>query len=233
MRRLNDLEVFYSLLDELARRARGPRRLAECNGRLGWPKRGVYFFFEPGEPRSHSGDGLRVVRVGTHALTAGSGSSLWGRLSQHRGQAKGGGNHRGSIFRLLVGKSLMRRDGYLQYSTWGQGSSAPAAIRHGEVGLEVEVSRVIGCMPFLWLTIEDAPGPESERGLVERNAIALLSNYGKEALDPPSAGWLGHSCDRERVRGSGLWNSNHVEESYDPAFLDVMARLVAAEGGQS
>ena len=60
----------------------------------------------------------------------------------------------------------------------------------------------------------------------ERNAIALLSNCGKPALDPPSGDWLGHHSDRERVRASGLWNQNHVEETCDPGFLDVLHRLV-------
>ena len=54
---------------------------------------------------------------------------------------------------------------------------------------------------------------------MERDAIALLSIYRKEPLDAPSSGWLGHHCDRERVRSSGLCNSNHVDEAYDPAFL--------------
>jgi hypothetical protein len=88
-------------------------------------------------------------------------------------------------------------------------------------------------MPFLWLAVEDAPGPESLRGYIERNAIALLSNYKRPALDPASAAWLGHSCDRERVRASGLWNSNHVEESYDPAFLETLSKLVSDEGAAS
>lgn len=233
MSRLDHLKTFYALLDDLAGHAGGPRYLADCSGRSGWPKRGIYFFFEPGESRSQSGTGARVVRVGTHALAAGSRSSLWGRLSQHRGRANGGGgNHRASIFRLIVGTSLIRRDGY-QYPTWGQGSSTPAPIRLGEARLEAEVSHVIGSMPFLWLAIEDAPGPASERGLVECNAIALLSNHGKDALDPPSTGWLGHFCDRERVRKSGLWNSNHVEETYDPGFLDVMGRLIEVGRGNA
>ena len=74
---------------------------------MDWPRRGVYFFFEPGESRSLSGTGSRIVRLGTHALANGSRSTLWQRLSQHRGNAKGdGGNHRGSIFRLLVGVAL-------------------------------------------------------------------------------------------------------------------------------
>lgn len=40
--------------------------------------------------------------------------------------------------------------------------------------------------------------------------------------------WLGHSSDRERVRGSGLWNQNHVDENYEPGFLDGLQQLVAA-----
>ena len=82
-------------------------------------------------------------------------------------------------------------------------------------------------MSFLWVPVDDEPGPESARGYVERNSIALLSNYNKPALDPPSAGWLGHHSDRDRVRKSGLWNQNHVEETYDPSFLDTLERLVS------
>ena len=81
-------------------------------------------------------------------------------------------------------------------------------------------------MPFLWLGIDDETGPASLRGYIERNAIALLSNCRREPLDPPSSGWLGHHCDRERGRSSGLWNSNHVDEKYDPAFLGTLERLV-------
>ena len=62
-----DLDRFYALLAELEGLRGGKRLLAECHGRMGWPQRGVYFFFEDGELRD---DGVtpRVVRVGTHAL---------------------------------------------------------------------------------------------------------------------------------------------------------------------
>jgi hypothetical protein len=69
--------------------------------------RGVYFFFEGGELRSQSGSGGLVVRIGTHAVSVGSKSTLWGRLAQHRGSLSGNGNHRGSIFRLWVGSALL------------------------------------------------------------------------------------------------------------------------------
>ena len=71
-------------------------------------------------------------------------------------------------------------------------------------------------------------GPNSRRGYIERNAIALLSNYGKATLDPASRDWLGHFSDRERVRNSGLWNQNHVDEPFDAAFLDTLDDLVSA-----
>lgn len=227
MRRLDDLRRFYSILDELARKCVGPRLLSECTGRMEWPKRGIYFFQEAGEVRTDTAIGPRIVRVGTHALSAGSQTTLWNRLSQHRGQAKSGsGNHRGSIFRLLLGTALMDGNEYT-IPTWGQGSHAPKDVREKEQPLERLVSKTIGSMPFLWLAVTDAPGPDNRRGYIERNAIALLSNYGKSALDTPSTGWLGHRCNREKVRSSGLWNQNHVEEDYDPTFLEEMERLVS------
>lgn len=227
-RRLIDLNWFYSLLNELAKSTKEARFLSHCSGRMAWPVRGVYFFQEPGEARTEMGAGPRIVRVGAHALKDGARTTLWNRLSQHKGPTKSGsGNHRGSIFRLIVGTALMKRDGY-NSQTWGQGSSAPKHIRITEEHLEKLVSKTIGAMPFLWLAIEDTAGPDSLRGYIERNAIALLSNYNKPAIDPPSVTWLGEMCSREKVRKSGLWNQNHVDENYDPAFLDVLESLVAA-----
>ena len=90
------------------------------------------------------------------------------------------------------------------------------------------MSTVIGDMPFLWLPVEDEPGPASERGFIERGSIALLSNFRGDAIDSPSSTWLGRHCNREKVRPSGLWNSNHVDEAHDPAFLDTLEKLVLA-----
>jgi hypothetical protein len=224
--RLDDLRRFYAALLALEESLGGARTLADCSGRMNWPRRGVYFFRETAEERKDSGNGPRVVRVGTHALKLNAGTALWTRLSQHRGRLQTGrGNHRGSIFRLIVGKSLIAQRSY-EFPSWGLGSAAASSVRSSEAVLEQEVSQVIGRMPFLWLAIDDEPGPGSLRGYIERNSIALLSNYRKEAIDPPSAGWLSHHCDRERVRRSGLWNSNHVDEIYDPAFLDELKRLI-------
>ena len=66
---------------------------------------------------------------------------------------------------------------------------------------------------------------------MERNTIALLSNFQRMPLDPATPSWLGHHSDRKLVRGSGLWNQRHVEENHNPAFLDVLETLIAQQGG--
>lgn len=239
MNRLDDLVRFYAILDVLAERQDGGRRLADCHGRMEWPRRGVYFFFEPGERRSESGDGPRVVRVGTHGIARSSGTTLWNRLAQHRGPKHGRGNHRGSIFRLLMGEAIIARDG-LAVPSWGVAGSPGAAARRldrtrqalldDETLVEKRVSAALGDMRLLVLRIDDAPGPASRRAYIERNAIALLSNFGRSPLDTASASWLGRWSPRDKVRKCGLWNQDHVEATHETGFLDVLARLVGTDG---
>jgi hypothetical protein len=169
MDRHADLRRLYAALDALEGCIDGKHTLAECHGRMVWPPLGVYFFFEASELRSETGTGPRVVRVGTHGLKAGSGTSLWRRLSQHRGiTSTGGGNHRGSIFRLLVGTAIRHRDQLVAPVSWGVGSDPGAAARSlgltweqvlvAEGPLETRVSEHVrpfaGCPSFasLWAT---------------------------------------------------------------------------------
>ena len=229
MNRQHHLSEFYSLLDRLASRCGGHRSLSQCSGDMVWPLRGVYFFFEPGEFRSHSGQGLRVVRVGTHAVSHGSRTKLWHRLVQHRGTEAGGGNHRGSGFRKLVGEALSARSPDLAMPSWGQGQSGTPLIRQAELPLEQAVSSHIGAMPFVWIAICDEASKQSQSAFIERNAIALLSNAGSpdaNALDRASPGWLGARSGHADVLRSGLWNSRDVTAAYDPAFLEQFAGLV-------
>jgi len=226
MGRIEDLNRFYELLGRLEQRVGGRRRLGDPDCRVGLPKRGVYFFFEPGEYRE---DGVtpRVVRVGTHAVSEGSKTTLWNRLSQHRGRLggahAGGGNHRGSIFRLHVGTAFRGLGSAAAAVQWGA-SHRPTdeQVLAAEHQLEALVSEYIRTMPFLWVEVDDPPGKGSHRKVIEANAIGLLSNWGRPAIDLPSKGWLGHSADREAVRRSGLWNVDHVTEPYDPAFLQLL-----------
>jgi len=77
-------------------------------------------------------------------------------------------------------------------------------------------------MPFLWVAVPDDPSPESDRGVIERNSLRLLSNIGTTSGDSPSADWLGRWSDRQAIRDSGLWNVNHVHDDYNPEFLSLL-----------
>jgi hypothetical protein len=222
-----DLIRFYSIIETLKRKIGGVRKFSDCSGTMSWPKRGVYFFYENGEDRSDTGGGPRVVRVGTQAVRLRSASTFWQRLRQHKGSKSGGGNHRGSVFRLLLGEAAIRKEN-LDFPNWGIGNSAVKTVLQAELPLELRVSKMIGEMNFLWLPIDDEPGPKSLRSFVEQNSIGLLSNYARAVLDPQSKKWLGNYSPRARVKNSGLRNQDYVENSYAPSFLDDFDRLVSS-----
>lgn len=173
MSRRDDTSRFYELMDELSLRHGGSRLLRSSDSRVEWPRQGVYFFFEPGELRSNGRP--RVVRVGTHALRPTSKTMLWTRLSQHRGRvgsrSSGGGNHRGSIFRLHVGAALINRGGVagLPLEAWLAPDPMP---EHSEAELMVEraVSEYIGRMPMLCVDVPTREDRTSDRGLIEATA---------------------------------------------------------------
>jgi hypothetical protein len=228
--RVSNLITFYNILSQLAERHGGLRTLAAVETNQVWPARGIYFFFEPGEVRTVSGEGDRVVRVASHSFGVNSPSAFWGGLLGTRGGPSGKGNHRASIFRQLIGEALLRRSGR-SLPSWGVGSSQRdtarklgldlAAVAEAEGAVEIEVSGYIRQMPFTWMSAPPGPSPDSRRAYYERQAIALLSNATGQA-DPPSPTWLGRLSSRERVRASGLWNSNHVQRQYSDKFLAVL-----------
>lgn len=222
----SDTDRFYSILAGLADTVGGPRLLRDCHGGSGWPSHGVYFFFENGEIRPDGGP--QVVRVGTHALTATSRTTLWNRLSQHRGSLagrhSGGGNHRASVFRRHVGGALIRLQGLpdVLLQSWFDAHNPSGHLAALEAEVEVEVSRRIGTMPLLWLDV-----PEREdRIVIERDSIGLLScRTGGTGI--PSPDWLGRHALASKVRESGLWNVDHIDAVYDPSFLTRFAELAA------
>jgi hypothetical protein len=129
---------------------------------------------------------------------------------------------------LHVGAALLRRDGAPAelLGSWLAKTPNPRLV---DVEREHEraVSRYIGAMPFLWMGIPTRADGGSDRGYLERNCIALLSTAAG-GVDPASPAWLGHYAMNPSVARSGLWNVNHVDERYEPAFLDMLNRYVAA-----
>ena len=211
--REKDIECFYRLLVRLEKRVGGKRTLDEFSTGIGPPMKGVYFFFEPNEYRSNDSAELRVVRVGTHT---GQTSTAWTRLFEHKI------DYGRSVFRDHVRAALRNR------------TKQRSAVSYH---LEQFVSRYIGKMPFLWVKIDEA----KSRKFIERNAVALLSNWCKRGLiDPPSKCWLGqHRYDPSRtdlssqkllnnrkVASSGLWNVQYVGNRYCTNFLEELNRFI-------
>ena len=237
MARGADLDRFYDLLETLAHRVGGPRKLKNCTGYMDWPDRGVYFFLEPGETRTDTAQ-QRVTRVGTHAVSTGSATSLWDRLKQHYGTGSAssdhphGGNHRGSVYRKRVGESIIERhdlqDDYPEWDErWSSIDRDRSDVRDEEYILERRVSAYIREQPFLWVDLDDEPSADRDRAYVEQNTIALLSNFEKQTIDPRTDSWLGKYSRSRKIRDSGLWNVNHVEEEYEQAFLDRLEDAIS------
>lgn len=218
------LNRFYDLIENLMTEGKTPS-LADLTATTVPYGRGIYFFFELGENRSN-GKQMRVTRVGTHGVSAGSKATLWNRLRTHRGTTVGGGNHRSSIFRSHVGAALISSGAVSgDLETWQVQGSASASIREAEVQVEQEVSRRIAAMRVALVGIPDEPGPRSDRAFLERHSIGLLSTLGRE-VDPPSRNWLGLCSNRPEIRSSGLWNLDHLQFPYSESFLDVLEAYV-------
>ena len=200
--REKDIERFYHLLARLEERVGRKRTLVECHRNMGWPRRGVYFFFEDGETRSNSHGDLRVVRVGTHAVTANSKTRLWNRLYEHK---QDGGR---SVFRDHVNRALRKRAGNGR--------------EHNHTRC---ISRYIGQMPFLWVNV-DGEGSHQLRRRIERNSIAMLSDFNGNATDKHSKQWLGNFSCNEAVKRSGLWNVQHTKHGYSRSFLTALRTCI-------
>jgi hypothetical protein len=218
------LDRFYGLIARLRALPDQGQPLAKCGRHLNLPQRGVYFFLEPGEHRRDAPDEPRIVRVGTHAVSTGSKATLWSRLRAHRGTAAGTGNHRGSIFRLHVGNAIAAREG-VTLDKWGIKSSGDRATRESEGPHERRVSEYLGAMSVLWVSVPDDPSAQSERAVIERGAVALLSN-GLSPVDQPSTNWLGSLTSQPDIHASGLWNLNFVRDRAEPSFLDKLEAAV-------
>lgn len=218
---------FQELLERLKNETGQGLKLSELTAKQVWPSRGVYFFVDDTERMRLWPDQVRVVRVGTHGVSAGSRSSLWNRLKTHRGLTDGGGSHRSSVFRRHVGMAMLRRAS-AQLESWGQGSVGQRHQLDVEKHLEKEVSAYIGNLRLYFVAIEDVPGAHSDRAYIEQNAIALLSGI-KGPIDVSSRVWLGRWADRDLIKSSGLWNVNHVHSpEMNADWLDVLESHIDA-----
>jgi hypothetical protein len=224
----NVLDSTYKIIWRLTKK-RTLRRLKDVVA-SDMPESGVYIFFDERERRLKNRNEMRVVRVGTHGVAAGSRASLRNRIRTHFGTVAGEGNHRSSIFRLHTGRSLINAELQAQVDSWGDASATKNALKN-ERALEQAVSRYLGELFVLLIAVPGLSDKSNDRAYLEQNLIALLSNRCKP-LDPPSCEWLGLHSEKREIRKSGLWNVNHVEQPFDRNFLEVLDYYVAVTMGK-
>lgn len=223
--RIADLDRFYGWID--AERGAGRTFSFADLSTNAVPKRGVYIFLDPTEPNFRSMR-PRVVRIGTHAVSAGSQASLRGRLRTHLGPANEIGNHRGSIFRLHVGRAMLEAGlGHASLPTWGEGQDASPEVKALEQAHEIAVSRYLQRLQVVLLDINDGPSKDSMRARVEMGLIALFSDS-MRPIDLPSSGWLGLKSPVAPIRLSGLWNIRGIGGKYDSSWKNLFSSLLEA-----
>jgi hypothetical protein len=222
---LDDYSKFYECLNKLENGIGGKRQFRDCNGYLYWPKKGVYFIFEKNEKIANMDD-LRVVYVGTHP---GKTSMLWRRLYQHRGTENGLGHSYSSILREHVGDALHIKDGSFFIDKVNRRKRDKATLEKEKL-LESKISKYIGAMSILYLSVPDKPLSSVNRCDIERKSIALLSKVAHEYnIDKPSSKWIGNKLEGHE---HGLWNVRHVikkdepEYKYDSKFLKIFESYV-------
>jgi hypothetical protein len=222
--RTDAVQAFYGIVEHMnAKSAILPLREALQNP---LPDQGVYFFFDPTEETRFSTQLGRLVRVGTHAVSAGSRATLRDRLRAHLGTSDGYGNHRSSVFRLHVGEAIIRRDGIRKrFPEWGNGQSSSASVRERERPLERKVSDVISKLHVANVKVADRAAKMSARSALERLTIALFTeNY--QPVDPPGPQWLGRHSAHDVISKVGLWNLREVGSKADLRVIETIRERV-------
>lgn len=219
-RRRKAVKTAYELFERISA-SQMPPRLSELLA-TDLPTHGVYFFFDETEATRFSNIIPRLVRVGTHGVSAGSTATLRNRLRTHFGTRAGQGNHRASVFRLHVGRAIIERESLQeQFPDWGKGQSANREITDREAALETKVSQYIGNLRVLAIPVLDSAGKNSMRATIERQFIAMFTEH-LCALESASANWLGKFSDKPTIKETGLWNVRDVGEPYDLKFLTLL-----------
>lgn len=220
---ITDAVEFYKELYYLADKTGGIRTFNDCSGKLYWPERGVYFIVDFNERSIISNNCPRIVRIGTHAVSLGSKTTLWHRLKTHKGTNNGSGNHRGSIFRLHVGNAIIQKE-KLICNTWGIGQSASKETREQEQTIEHLVSDYIGQLGIIVLDVDGLSSATNQRAFIEKNSIALISSL-NSSFNFSSVDWLGNHSPRKEISDSCLWNINYIDSHYDNSFLHVFQQF--------
>ena len=209
--RVDDLNRFYLLLDELEI-ACGGKRILETSARSsGWPTRGVYFFFEEGEVRE-DGRTLRVVRLaptdcGRRRAPCGVGCRST-RVSLAEACLAEGTTGLSISSCMWARPSWARRNGSEAVrASWSVGSNCDQGANEwpSTRWSSPSVSGFEQCQCYGWMSrTSQVSGAIEESSNVDYRTTEAISN--EVPSTPLRHAWLGRSSVREKIKGSGLWN---------------------------
>ena len=164
------------------------------------PKNGIYFFYEDGEVWGHGGRKPRIVRIGTHLGNGGFGR----RINQHFSTSCSA--HTRSVFRKHIGSALLkkRNDKYLKI--WHRHKKYKTQRnRKKEEKIEQEVSETIGKkFKFKVIIVNNS----NQRKRLEKSLIGTIAQCD---LCKPSKNWLGRLSPEDKIKESGLWQTQHLK----------------------
>ena len=168
------------------------------------PKNGIYILFEKNE-FGHDGD--RIVRIGTHTGK----DNLVKRLKEHFVNE----NKNRSILRKNIGRALLNKSNDSYLDIWNTDlTSKKARIKYKsfvkreyEESIEKKVSNYIRDN-FTFSIIEVRE--KDKRLSLEKKLIGIVSSCNDCY---PSNNWLGKFSPVDRIKFSGLWQSQHVKKN--------------------
>lgn len=168
------------------------------------PKNGIYILFERGEKFNEYD---RIVRIGTHT----GNKQLYSRLNQHFIQE----NKNRSIFRKNIGRCILNKEGSSYQSLWELDITSRAE-RERNLGLldlefenqiEKRISNYIQTNLTFCVFLVDS---KEERLYWERKIASTLA----QSIEiKPSEQWLGNYSPKEKIRSSGLWQVNELNNA--------------------
>ena len=224
-----DLDSFYDMLNFYANKYSLLWDFSDQSLQKQCPKQGVYIFLDKNEHRIFDTNFFRVARIGTHAVSNGSSSTLWNRLKTHMGNSNGLGNHRSSIFRSHIGEALIRKN-EINIDSWQKKTLTDKSALRDEEETELMVSNYLKNFYIFCISVPGHSSKINDRAYLERNLISLLSSA-IHFSDPPACNWLGFNSNNILINKSGLWNVNHVEEHYDRKFLAILETYLRFTAG--
>ena len=182
------------------------------------PLNGIYFFFEKGQKIMINGKEYnRIVRVGINEKQGNFRKRI-------RGHYKG--NIEGSVFRENIGWALLERDGMKPREIYKTKRRYKQANSGGP--LEEEISKYFSeTLTFKAFAINHEKLAIYEEVLI--GALSIYYQYKIRRKELNLDNWLGlHSYSRkDKIRRSGLWNSNHVVlvKCFTPLLFETKVNL--------